>query len=138
MKILLTLMITLPATLFGQVINPQSDTIRWEYNGMTNLRNQELISLDGYFISTSGTLQWIQHGVDSEYTLTVISSEGSWTDTSTEGTITHTVTCQDVTGTVTISGSAEGLKIRMDFRNGDALTPYLEIPVTSHSKLQNP
>jgi hypothetical protein len=130
--VLLTTNMTLPAQ--PASINPMTDTIRWEYNTIVNLTNNEVISLQGHLISYgTQTFVWSQNGVESPYTFTAVSTEGNWQDVNTAGTITSSVTCDGLSGTIRLFRE-NAPAIQIDFGEPGGLTPHILLQAYSISK----
>jgi hypothetical protein len=142
LKILMISVVLLTAnmTLLAQPasINPMTDTVRWEYNTILNLTNNEVISLQGHLISYgSQSFVWSQNGVENPYTLTAISIEGNWEDANTAGTITSSVTWEGFSG---LSGTIRLFRdsapaVRIDVGEPGGLTPHIILQIHSMTKL---
>jgi hypothetical protein len=139
LKILMigVVLLTANMTLLAQPasINPMTDTVRWEYNTILNLTNNEVIPLQGHLISYgTQSFVWSQNGVESPYTLTAISTEGNWPDANTGGTVTSSVTWEGLSGTIRFFRE-NAPAIQIDFGQPGGLTPHILLQIHSITKI---
>jgi hypothetical protein len=119
-----------------QTMNPATDTIRWEYDTILNLTNEEVISLSGHVISYGNhAFVWAQNGVADPYSFTAVSTEGVWPDAGTGGEITHQITWQDQTGSIKMSRNGDTIKIQIDFGEPGGLMPHIILQVDTLTKI---
>lgn len=119
-----------------KVINPETDTIKWEYTRLENMVKREKINLSGYFISYSDkSFLWIQTGVDRKYSFDVKSVKGDWADVTGKGELIYHVTCNGEEGTLKMHREQGELKIILDFIQPDKRTPYLVLQIDGYTKI---
>ena len=122
---------------YGQkAVNPEADTVKWEYADIRNQVRNEKVDIGGHFISYGGSaFKWIQTGVDREYFFHVRSVEGKWSDADQDGELTYRAACKDIEGTIRISRQRRKLTIVLDFIQPEKQTPHLVLNVGSYTKM---
>jgi len=134
--IILLLVSTLILHAQEQAINPEVDTIKWEYTNISNRVRSERVNISGHFITYAGRgFIWIQDGVDRTYSFDVKSREGRWPNADEDGELVYVATCRDAEGTIRISRRRRQLIVELDFVRPDKTTPHLVLNVNSYAKM---
>ena len=117
-------------------VNPELDTIRWEYRKIENRVRSEMVSLGGHFISYAGeTFVWTQDGVDRKYTFRTKAVTGNWTNASRIGQLVYSVTCNGEDGTLRLIRTPRAIIVELDFLKPNKRTPHLYLLVNSIQKM---
>jgi hypothetical protein len=140
MKKTIQLMIFLSALLGwtlsnAQVINPEKDTVKWEYGKVQNNLRSESVTISGHFITYGNNgLLWVQNGMDHKYAFEVKSVKGSWCDVSENGELVYGAICEGLEGTVPLYRQRKDVIIQIDFAQPDKLSPNIDLQINSFSK----
>ena len=95
--------------------NPQTDTLRWNASGFTDLIANKSAQVTKQFITYgTGKIDFIQKDGKLTYTLTVSSVDGTWSDANVDGTITYNITFNEMMGTLSITRSSGAITITLN------------------------
>lgn len=120
----------------GQDINPETDTVRWDYGKVENKVRSETLSISGHFISYgSKSFLWVQNGMDHKYAFEIKGVKGSWSDITQTGELVYQAVCEGIDGTIRIYRQRRDVIIQLDFAKPDTLSPNIDLQVSSYSKI---
>lgn len=120
----------------AQIHDPKSDTLKWVYGKVENRVRSETVNQGGHFVSYGGkSFQWIQNGVDREYTFHTKAVEGNWNDAGKIGQLIYTVTCNGEEGTLRLIRTSRAIIVELDFLKPNKRTPHLYLLVNSIQKI---
>jgi len=120
----------------AQLINPTTDTIKWEYTYVENVLNGDKLNKKGS-ITSYGDKQyiWEQDGHNISYVIESSSSKSSWQSVADDGNLESSATCNGINGAVTIRRSRNQITIELNFEQSGKLLPHLILTVASFSKI---
>jgi len=130
------LFVMVSSTGFAQDIDPQADTVKWQYEKIDNINTDKTLTSGGYLVSYgSQRLIWNQDGIDKAYVFDIISVQGEWHDTSRNGELLYQAVCDGIEGTVRIFKSGSKRGIEMNFVKPGKETPHVVLQINSHQKI---
>lgn len=90
--------------------NIEEQDIKWIYNGAVNQLNNETLTISGYFITKTGSIEWVQQSSSASETdeMLVTSKIGSWADVNKQGQIQYNVSLYGSTGKIIIKRTNTG------------------------------
>jgi hypothetical protein len=119
----------------GQTINIQSDNVKWNANGLTDLNANVTVSHQCQFITYGNNkMDWVQSNGNFILHFTIISTTGDWRDPSNNGSIFFAINGEKLNGRVTISKSSMGITINLKLSGGTS-DINLSYPISSYEKI---
>ena len=111
-------------------VNPQTDSLTWQYDRIYNGKNQHEFSSAGTLLSYGGTkVEWVQNDYVQSFTVTGVS--GQWNDVNANGNIQFAITWGQSTGTLTFTRTVATLTAELNLTNPGRAPSYFKFFLTT-------
>ena len=98
--------------------NIQTDNVKWNASGLTDLNANVTTTNECHFITTGKQVDWVQAKGSYVNSFTVLSTSGTWPELVKFGSVVFSVKSDVLTGTITFARDNNGISIKLVLAGG--------------------